>query len=190
MGRLSFTRIVVAASVLLLAAACGSAGSGSTASGSAGGGQSAGKASTIVIGNIGTNSGPESSTTATGLPVLVSWVNGINAAGGINGHMLKLVSFDDGLNPATALQDAKVLVDQDHVAAIVGEQSLLDSEWASIPAAAGVPVIGGMPYETPLETPMFSSTKERSLSLYRYPVRSASERNTDIDIPNGRRPYA
>jgi branched-chain amino acid transport system substrate-binding protein len=56
---------------------------------------------------------------------------------------------DDGQNPATSLQDAKELVEQDKVMAIVGETSLVDSVWASYVAGKGIPVVGGIAVETP-----------------------------------------
>jgi branched-chain amino acid transport system substrate-binding protein len=64
--------------------------------------------------------------------------------------------MDDGANPATSLQDAKALVEQDHVIAIVGEQSLADASWAAYIATKGIPVVGGItPEATFLTNPDF-----------------------------------
>jgi branched-chain amino acid transport system substrate-binding protein len=75
--------------------------------------------------------------------VATAWATSVNAAGGINGHPVNLIVKDDGSNPATALQDAKALVEQDHVMAIVGEISLADGAFGSYVATKGVPVVGG-----------------------------------------------
>jgi len=55
--------------------------------------------------------------------------------------------LDDGGNPATALQDAKQLVEQDHVMAIVGDSSTADASFAKYVASQGVPVVGGFSLE-------------------------------------------
>jgi branched-chain amino acid transport system substrate-binding protein len=73
----------------------------------------------------------------------MGWASSVNAAGGINGHPVKMIALDDGGNPATALQDAKQLVEQDHVMAIVGEVSVADAGFASYVASKDIPVVGG-----------------------------------------------
>jgi branched-chain amino acid transport system substrate-binding protein len=65
---------------------------------------------------------------------------------------VKLFVKDDGLNPAQSLQDAKALVTQDHIQAIVGGISLVDAAWASYIQSAGIPVIGGASPETTYTT--------------------------------------
>ena len=47
-------------------------------------------------------------------------VDEINANGGVLGQPVQLFSMDDGTNPATAAQDALILVNADHVTAIIG----------------------------------------------------------------------
>jgi branched-chain amino acid transport system substrate-binding protein len=80
--------------------------------------------------------------------VIQAWAKSVNASGGINGHPVDVIVKDDGSNPATGLLAAKALVGQDHVMAIVGEESLVDASWASYVAGSGVPVVGGLTIES------------------------------------------
>jgi branched-chain amino acid transport system substrate-binding protein len=84
--------------------------------------------------------------------VVKAWAASVTASGGINGYPVKVITLDDGQNPATALQDAKELVQQDHVQAVVGESSFVDGSFASYVASAGVPVIGGSNYEASFQS--------------------------------------
>jgi branched-chain amino acid transport system substrate-binding protein len=124
----------------LLAAAC-SSGTAASAQGSASGGS----LSTIVIGNIGAYSGTEyaaaNEQTVHSLQAWAAWTNG---HGGLNGHPVKIVSFDDQNNPATSLRDVEQMVQQDHVTAIAAPvASGTDDAWAAYVKAEKVPVIGG-----------------------------------------------
>jgi branched-chain amino acid transport system substrate-binding protein len=96
----------------------------------------------LVIGDISSFSGPLSSSLAGTKDVMVAWQNYTNAHGGIDGHPVRVVFKDDATNPATALTEAEGLVQQDHVIAIVGEYSVVDSSWSKYIEQAGVPVIG------------------------------------------------
>ncbi|MFZ1061955.1 MAG: ABC transporter substrate-binding protein, partial [Acidimicrobiales bacterium] len=111
-------------------------------------------ASTWVIGNIGTYSGSNSSNFIGGNLSLEAWVDYTNAHGGINGHKVKLIVKDDGGSPSTALNDVKQLVNDDHVLAIVADNSGEDASFNTYLANANVPVIGG---STPL--PSFFTEK-------------------------------
>ena len=97
----------------------------------------------IRVGSICSCSGPQASLLADAEKVSQAWADSVNASGGINGHPVKLFTYDDGQNPATALQDAKALVEQDHVIAIVGETSTIDGAWVPWVVSQGVPVVGG-----------------------------------------------
>jgi branched-chain amino acid transport system substrate-binding protein len=73
---------------------------------------------------------------------------------------------DDALNAATSVQDVHQLVEQDHVVAIVGETSDLDSTWASYVQAQGIPVIGGLSIDLPMYTnPDFYPTGTNIVAL-------------------------
>jgi branched-chain amino acid transport system substrate-binding protein len=137
---------VVAALTL---SACGSTSSSSsttpaaTSPGSASTSASASAGAAIKVGFICSCSGPQASLIAGSEKVARAWADNVNASGGINGHPVRLFTYDDGQNPATALQDAKALVDQDHVIAIVGEISEIDGTWVPWVVAHGIPVVGG-----------------------------------------------
>ncbi|OYV01782.1 MAG: branched-chain amino acid ABC transporter substrate-binding protein [Burkholderiales bacterium PBB5] len=44
----------------------------------------------------------------------------VNAAGGINGRKIKLITYDDELKPAKSVANAKLLIERDNVFALVG----------------------------------------------------------------------
>src|SRR4029077_8467892 len=68
-----------------------------------------------------------------------AWIDTVNASGGINGHPLKFVYFDDKSNPGVSITDVHTLVQTDHVIAIV-DATNVDQGWASYVQSAGVPV--------------------------------------------------
>jgi branched-chain amino acid transport system substrate-binding protein len=124
--------MLAAASAALALTACGSSGSGSAAA-------SPGE---WVIGSIGSYTGPFASSQGPTQQTIDAWADSVNAAGGIKGHKVKLVNMDDDTTAATSLADVKTLVGQDHVIAIVADDSVLSSVWASYVESQGVPVIG------------------------------------------------
>jgi branched-chain amino acid transport system substrate-binding protein len=66
-----------------------------------------------------------------------------NAAGGVNGRRLELVSYDDGYEPNRAIANTERLIDNDGVFALVGEVGTPTSNAAQpIATKAGVPFIG------------------------------------------------
>ena len=68
----------------------------------------------------------------------------VNAAGGVNGRQLKLISRDDGYNPQKSIEETKALISEDKVFAIIGPVG-------TPTAKATVPVVGeaGLPYIGP-----------------------------------------
>nr|WP_296141304.1 MULTISPECIES: ABC transporter substrate-binding protein [unclassified Pseudonocardia] len=133
--------ICLAAVVGAVLAGCGSGAGGTGSSGGSG----APTGSEIVVGYIGSVSGPSASSLSGGTKVVEAWAKAVNDAGGIAGHKVRLVTKDDGANPTKSLQSAKELVEQEKVVAIVGENSVVDASWAKYVEAAGVPVVGGFP---------------------------------------------
>ena len=67
----------------------------------------------------------------------------VNAAGGINGRKLMLVSRDDGYEPEKAAAAVKALIEEDKVFALIGSVGT-PTTLAAVPAinAAGIPLIG------------------------------------------------
>jgi branched-chain amino acid transport system substrate-binding protein len=107
---------VLAAATLLLAA-CGR----DDSSGGGGGGASADPGitdSSVTIGSSYPFSGPASAYSA--IPkALNGYFKKLNEAGGVNGRQVKFVTYDDGYEPQRALANARRLVEQDKVFAIV-----------------------------------------------------------------------
>lgn len=164
-----------AAAALLTATACSSSG-GSASSPSSGG-------STIPIGIIGSYSGSQASSTG-GVPkVAQAWADTVNATGGLDGHKIQLYVEDDQGDPATGVQDAKVLVDQDKVVAIVGDASNVDADWAPIVEQAGVPVVGGLSLnETFLTNPDFFASGTNIIALNYGVVDTAKKLGGSLDL--------
>lgn len=67
----------------------------------------------------------------------------VNAAGGINGRKVTLISRDDGYEPEKAAAAAKALIEEDKVFALIGSVGT-PTTLAAVPAinAAGIPLIG------------------------------------------------
>ncbi|WFU21556.1 ABC transporter substrate-binding protein [Bradyrhizobium sp. CB1717] len=73
----------------------------------------------IRIGQTAPYSGPLSSLSRFGR-IEAAYLNMINAAGGINGRKVTLVSLDDAFSPTKTVQQTRKLVEDDNVLAIVG----------------------------------------------------------------------
>lgn len=121
----------------------------------------------IVLGAIGSFSGPNASSTAGAEQVVKAWADSVNAAGGISGHPVKLIVKDDGNNLAAGVTAMKELVQQDHVVAIIGQISTSAAAWAPIASAAGVPVVGGETNDpTYLTDPNFYATGANVIAMF------------------------
>ena len=119
-------------------------GSGGFSGGGGGGGGSAGvSGDTIKVGGIFSESGGIDSTVEE--DTVRACFQAVNAQGGINGHKLQLVSYDDGLNADNAYQEAVRLDTQDHVFAIVGWLAPFgEARAAPYFEQHGIPVVGGL----------------------------------------------
>jgi branched-chain amino acid transport system substrate-binding protein len=145
-----------AAAVVLVVGACSSSpsssstgGSTSTATASSSTPATSSSATTAatgtpyVVGNIGTYSGPYASSGQGAHDAMIAWEKYTNAHGGINGHPIQLIQYDDQLNAGLALTDVKTMVQQDHVMAIVGVSSVgAEDAWAPYIASTTTAVIG------------------------------------------------
>lgn len=123
--------------VVLVVAACSSSGAG----GGSGGGSGGGKAE-WVIGSVSDITGPFASSTGTVNKGLAAWAQWTNAHGGIDGHDVKFILMDTGGNTTTGYAEAKKLVEQDHIIAMVGSQTNLYATFAPYLQAHGIPMIG------------------------------------------------
>jgi branched-chain amino acid transport system substrate-binding protein len=77
-----------------------------------------------------------------------AWIDTVNASGGINGHPIRFVFFDDKSNPGLSVNDVHTLVQSDHVIAIL-DATAEDQGWASYVQGASIPVVGSGNSTTP-----------------------------------------
>ena len=89
------------------------AGSGPTAA------RPAGPLAPILLGNVGTYSGPIGSSSAGTDTVVRVWAEWTNAHGGIAGHPVQVYTADDGGDPSKSLTVVKDMVETKHVVAFV-----------------------------------------------------------------------
>ena len=130
----SFVRAgALVAAVALAAAGCSSSSTPDTGTGT-GTGASQRESSSVaaptgtpyVIGAPSQLSGPNKTTYA-GLPsTLEAWEKSVNAAGGINGHPVKVLVKDTAGNAAQGLAVTKSLVEEDNAIAIVGSDPAIE----------------------------------------------------------------
>ncbi|MBO0727685.1 MAG: ABC transporter substrate-binding protein [Acidimicrobiaceae bacterium] len=110
------------------------------------------KGDPIVIGSICSCTGAQAAILGKSTTGIAAWVNEVNSNGGLNGHPVKLITKDDGADPAKSLQAVKELVEKDKVVAIVGMTTTVDAAWASYVSEHKVPVIGGISAEASFMT--------------------------------------
>jgi branched-chain amino acid transport system substrate-binding protein len=96
----------------------------------------------VTIGNVSTLSGPAASGELPGLDGLQIWVKWVNARGGANGHLVKLVVADDNSDGARHRQLVQELVEQKGVVAFVQQgEALTGAGSVDYITKKGVPVI-------------------------------------------------
>jgi len=97
--------------------------------------------SPIIIGVVGSFTGPLSSTSVDIPAVYKAWAASVNATGGINGHPVQVISKDDQSSPGTSISIVQNFVQSDHVIAIV-DATNVDQAWATYVQQQKIPVIG------------------------------------------------
>jgi len=104
----------------------------------------AGPLAPIVLGNVGTYSGPAGSSTAGTDTTVQVWAQWTNAHGGIAGHPVQVFTADDGGDPQRSLALVKDMVENKHVIAFVANQVPFTMQ-AQLPYLHqhGIPLIGG-----------------------------------------------
>ena len=97
----------------------------------------------IVIGNIGTYTGPAGGSLKRFPEGVQVWVKWINERGGLNGHPVKLIVVDDGGDPARHKAAKQDLVERKGVQAFVGDGEPLAGE-SSVDyiTSKGIPMVG------------------------------------------------
>lgn len=141
--------------VAVLAAACSSSSSSTSSShpaSSSAAPVAAPKGSPIEVGVVCSCSGEAgfSEFNVPGDDSIEAWADAVNAAGGIDGHPVKVIAEDDQTNPGTSASDAQTLIN-DHVVAIIDNTTLVSS-WSSAVAAANIPVVGAYTINAPFLT--------------------------------------
>ena len=139
-------KAITAVSVALLAAtaltACGSSKSGGTVGSGGNSGSTKGTSGTIKIGVLTDLSGPAASGFTSTEKGIKAYVEGVNAAGGVNGQKLSYVMADTTSTPPGALTAAQKLVQNDKVFAIAEVSSAFYGAEPYL-LKQGVPVVGG-----------------------------------------------
>jgi branched-chain amino acid transport system substrate-binding protein len=139
------------AALATIAAACGSSSSKTTKTAAPSSTASAKTAScnspgvtptTITVGELGPLAGPVAPSFASIFAGFQARIDELNAAGGIDGRKVVIVSANDGgLDPTQNLTAAKELVEQQHVFAVM-EATDIDEGSGAYLNQAGVPVVG------------------------------------------------
>jgi branched-chain amino acid transport system substrate-binding protein len=120
------------------------AGPGESARGGDDAGPGSGGGKPIVIGNVGTYSGPIGVAAAPTPKALQAWAAAVNAKGGIDGRKVQVIVKDDGGNGAKSRSLVQELVEEHKVVALVGViGDLTISSWRKYVEDKRVPVIGG-----------------------------------------------
>lgn len=157
-----FAVITLAFLSLVVMSACGSSNSSASSGGDTSnisGASTTAKGTPIKIGVLCSCSGTLGVYAIASGDVMHAWAKNTNATGGIDGHPIDLIFFNDDSNPGNSVTDAATLV-SDHVAAVV-DLSLLDTAWASTFDKANIPVIGGVEQSSPyLTDPNFYSSAQ------------------------------
>ncbi|MGP3983153.1 ABC transporter substrate-binding protein [Streptomyces sp. KR80] len=113
--------------------------------GSGGNGGSGRGGPPIVIGSVGTLSGPGGVAFAQGPRALQAWAAATNAAGGIKGRQVRVIVMDDGADAAKGRSQVQELVEKHKVVAIVAAMTTTHTlaAWKGYVEKKKVPVVGG-----------------------------------------------
>ena len=133
----------------------------------------AGPLAPIVLGNVGTYSGPAGSSTAGTDTAVQVWAQWTNAHGGIAGHPVQVFTADDGGDPQRSLALVKDMVENRHVIAFVANQVPFTMR-AQLPYLHqhNIPLVGGdntqpLWTEDPLAFPLGTTIAEAVLGDYK-----------------------
>ena len=119
--------------------------------------------SDLVVGSVGTYSGPAGGTLVPILQGAQLWTKAVNEKGGVNGHRIKLVIYDDGGDPARHRAQVQQAVERDRVLAFLSNGEVLTGQGSvEYITSKRIPVIGSelaSPwfYKSPMYFPQASS---------------------------------
>ena len=123
----------------------------------------AGTRSPVVVASVGVYSGPVGQVMVPMLQAIQAWVTSTNDKGGLNGHPIRLLVFDDGADPARSRAQVQEAVERHHAIAFVQmAQAISGRSGVDYITSKRIPVIGsegGSPwfYESPMYFPQTSS---------------------------------
>jgi branched-chain amino acid transport system substrate-binding protein len=159
--------IAVGLAVVLAATACSSSTSDTKSTGTGGGTSSAAAGATLKLGLLTDSSGPFSSGFTTSEKGIKAYVQKVNDAGGVNGHMLSYVVGDSTSTVPGALTAAQKLVQVDHVFAVIDDSSVFLGA-APFLTKQGIPAFGGAfdgpEWNVPTNTNLFATTGTTDLN--------------------------
>ncbi|WP_317496270.1 ABC transporter substrate-binding protein [Haloechinothrix sp. LS1_15] len=120
-------------------------GNGEANSGADGNGETTTSGVPIVIGTVGTYSGPGGTAFAQGARALQAWAAHVNDGGGIEGRPVEVIVADDGGDASRARSQMQELVEQHDVVAVVAAMTITETldSWRDYVAEHEVPVVGG-----------------------------------------------
>lgn len=121
-----------------------------TGSSGASGGSAAGVAPTpggkspLVIASLGTQSGPIGATLKPIVRGLQIWVADVNGRGGVNGHPVRVLLYDDGGDPARAKANAQDAIERKGAIALVANTDAISGGGSvDYVTEKRIPIIGG-----------------------------------------------
>ena len=104
---------------------------------------SGGPKSEIVLGSVGTDSGPVATALSPIRDAARAWAADVNARGGLNGHQVRLVLIDDGGDPGRALANVKRAVEVHKVQAFYATRGFLTEQaYMSYLEEKQIPIVG------------------------------------------------
>ena len=144
-----------------------------------------GARSTVIVASVGTYSGPVGTVL---LPVLNGaqlWVKYVNDHGGVNGHQIKLLVYDDGGDPARHRTQVQEANERQGVMAFLADGGGLTGQGSQdYITAQGIPVVGTDGGQTfAYSSPMYFPQMSNGTALFRTFVPSIAGQL----IPNGKR---
>jgi branched-chain amino acid transport system substrate-binding protein len=112
-----------------------------------------GKKSEIVLGSFGQESGPIGALVVPTITAAKAWAADLNARGGLNGHLVRVVFSDDGGDPNRALNIVRNFVEKDKALAVYAEHGPVTVA-AVMPylEKVGVPRIGSVEGNAAVDT--------------------------------------
>src|SRR5581483_11624771 len=129
------------------------------------------EADPIVVASVGSYSGVAGGTLGAIVQGAQLWTKAVNSNGGLNGHPVRLVVFDDGADPARHRQQVQDAVERVKVIAFLTNAEVLTGrpsiEYLN---SKRIPVVGGDTaaewyYESPMHFPQASSGRALLLGL-------------------------